>query len=33
MDSIATKEKANLLIELWASNVTIEFDLGHDLDL
>ena len=30
---IATKQKANTLIELWASNVTIWFDLGHDLDL
>ena len=30
---IATKQKANISIELRASNVTIEFDLGHDLDL
>ena len=30
---IATKRKANILIELLASNVTIRFDLGHDLDL
>ena len=30
---IATKRKANISIELWASNVTIRFDLGHDLDL
>ena len=30
---IATKRKANISIELKASNVTIRFDLGHDLDL
>ena len=30
---IATKRKANILIKLKASNVTIRFDLGHDLDL
>ena len=33
---IATKQKANIsieVIELKASNVTIRFDLGHDLDL
>ena len=30
---IATKRKANISIELTASNVTIRFDLGHDLDL
>ena len=30
---IATKQKANISIELKASNVTIRFDLGHDLDL
>ena len=30
---IATKRKANISIELWASNVTIWFDLGHELDL
>ena len=30
---IATKQKANILIELQGSNVTIGFDLGHDLDL
>ena len=30
---IATKQNANISIELWASNVTIRFDLGHDLDL
>ena len=29
---IATKQKANISIELVASNVTIRFDLGHDLD-
>ena len=27
------KRKANTSIELKASNVTIGFDLGHDLDL
>ena len=27
------KRKANISIELKASNVTIRFDLGHDLDL
>ena len=30
---IATKQKANISIELKASNVTMGFDLGHDLDL
>ena len=30
---IAMKRKANISIELKASNVTIRFDLGHDLDL
>ena len=30
---IATKRKANISIELWASNVTIRFDLGLDLNL
>ena len=30
---IATKGKANISIELQASNVTNGFDLGHDLDL
>ena len=30
---IATKQKTNISIELKASNVTITFDLGHDLDL
>ena len=30
---IATKQKANILIELLGSNVTIGFDLCHDLDL
>ena len=30
---IATKRKANISIELKASNVTIGCDLGHDLDL
>ena len=30
---IATKRKANISIELKASNVTIGYDLGHDLDL
>ena len=30
---IATKQKANILIEFWGSNVTIGFDLGHDFDL
>ena len=29
---IATKQKANISIELYTSNVTIAFDLGHDLD-
>ena len=28
----ATKQKANISIELYASNVIIKFDLGHDLD-
>ena len=30
---IATKRKANISIELQASNVTNGFDLGHDLDI
>ena len=30
---IPTKRKANISIELWGSNVTSGFDLGHDLDL
>ena len=30
---IATNWKANISIELYASNVTIGFHLGHDLDL
>ena len=30
---IATKQKSNISIELWASNVTIGFDLGHVLGL
>ena len=30
---IATKRKANISIELKASNLTMGFDLGHDLDL
>ena len=30
---IATKRKASISIELYGSNVTIGFDLGHDLDL
>ena len=30
---IATKQKAKISIELYAPNVTIGFDLGHDLDL
>ena len=30
---IAMERKANISIELKASNVTIRFDLGHDLDL
>ena len=30
---IATKRKTNISIELKTSNVTIGFDLGHDLDL
>ena len=29
---IATKQKANISIKLYASNVTIKFDLCHDLD-
>ena len=32
-DAIATKRTANILIDLKASNVTIRFDLGHNLDL
>ena len=28
-----TKQKANTSIEFYASNMTIKFDLGHDLDL
>ena len=31
--AIVTKWKANTLIDLKTSNVTIRFDLGHDLDL
>ena len=31
--AIATKRKANILIDLKTSNVTIRFYLGHDLDL
>ena len=31
--AIATKRKANVSIHLQTSNVTIGFDLGHDLDL
>ena len=31
--AIAKERKANILIHLKASNVTIGFDLGHDLDL
>ena len=31
--AIATNRKANISIDVKASNVTIEFDLGHDLDL
>ena len=31
--AIATKRKANISIDLKASNVTNGFDLGHDLDL
>ena len=31
--AIATKRKANISIDVKASNVTIEFALGHDLDL
>ena len=30
---VGTKRKANISIELYASNVTIGFDLGRDLDL
>ena len=30
---IAMKQKANIPIQLYASNLTIRFDLGHDLDL
>ena len=30
---LAMKQKANISIELEASNVTIRFDLGHELDL
>ena len=30
--SIATKRKSNISIELKASNVTIRFDIGHDLE-
>ena len=26
-------QKTNISIELYASNMTIQFDLGHDLDL
>ena len=31
--AIATKQKANISIDLKTSNVTIGFDLGHDIDL
>ena len=31
--AIATKRKAKISIDVKASNVTIEFDLGHELDL
>ena len=31
--AIATKRKANISIDVKASNVTIGFDIGHDLDL
>ena len=31
--AIATKQKANISIDLTTSNMTIGFDLGHDLDL
>ena len=31
--AIATKQKANISIDLKTSNVTIRFDLSHDLDL
>ena len=31
--AIATKRKANIWIDLKTSNMTIRFDLGHDLDL
>ena len=27
------KQKANISIEIYASNATIEFHFGHDLDL
>ena len=30
---IATKRKANISIDLYGSNATIRFDLGHDSDL
>ena len=30
---IDTNRKTNISIELWASNVTIRFDHGHDIDL
>ena len=30
---VVTKRKANISIELYASNATIRFDLGHDIDL
>ena len=29
---IATKQKANISTELLASNVTIKFDLDHDIE-
>ena len=31
--AIATEQKANISIEIQASNVTNGFDLGHDLDI
>ena len=33
MVRLPRNEKANIAIELWGSNVTSGFDLGHDLDL
>ena len=32
-DPIPTKQKANIFIKFCASNVTIAFGLGYDLDL